>query len=80
MTKEIVVHEFRMGDVEDPNLYAAEPIIQWQQSESGQWIMERAVDQPSWHRSTDPATYGYRFEIRAKLKDIDYTYWVLKWG
>lgn len=78
MPKEFVAHKFRMGDVEDPDLYAAEPIMQWQQSEMGQWIMQRAVEQPSWHRSI--AAHGYQFEIRAKLQDIDYTYWALKWG
>jgi hypothetical protein len=76
----IVVHRFRMGDVEDPDLYAAEPLLEWQNSEMGQWVMERAVDTPEWHRHADLVTYGYQFSIVAKLKDVDYTFWVLKWG
>jgi len=36
----IVVHEFLMGDVEDPDLYAADPLIKWEQSEIGQWVMK----------------------------------------
>lgn len=76
----IVVHRFRMGDVEDPDIYAAEPLYQWQQSEVGQWIMERAVDTPEWHRNVDHTTYGYQYAIVAKLKDVDYTFWALKWG
>jgi hypothetical protein len=31
----VVVHEFTMGDVEDPDIYAAEPLLAWQKSEAG---------------------------------------------
>jgi hypothetical protein len=75
-----IVHRFKMGDVEDPDLYAGEPLWQWQQSEMGQWVMARAVDTPEWHRMADLMNYGYQYAIVAKLKEKDYTYWVLKWG
>lgn len=76
----IVVHRFHMGDVDDPDIYAAQPLYDWKESEMGQWVMERAVDTPEWHRHVDPMSYGYRYAIIARLKDIDYTFWVLKWG
>jgi hypothetical protein len=76
----VIVHRFRMGDVEDPDLYAAEPLLEWQHSEMGEWVMERAVDTPEWHRMADVASYGYKYAIVAKLKDVDYTWWTLKWG
>jgi hypothetical protein len=75
-----VVHRFRMGDVEDPDIYAATPLMEWQESEIGKWIMERAVEQPVWHRHADPMSYGYEYAITARLKDVDYTFWALKWG
>jgi hypothetical protein len=25
-------------------------------------------------------SYGYQYAIVAKLKDVDYTWWTLKWG
>jgi hypothetical protein len=75
-----VVHKFTMGDVDDPDLYAAEPLWQWQQSEMGEWVMARAVDTPEWHRQTDTYHYGYQYAVVAKLKERDYTFWVLKWG
>jgi hypothetical protein len=78
--KKVVVHRFRMGDVDDPDLYAAEPLYQWQCSEMGKWVMARAVDTPEWHRQPDLMQYGYEYAIVAKLKDIDYTFWQLKWG
>ena len=76
----VVVHRFRLGDVEDPDLYAAEPIINWQNSEMGQWVMEKSVEVPEWHRALAPMTYDYQYAIVAFLKDVDYTFWTLKWG
>jgi hypothetical protein len=76
----VVVHNFRMGDVEDPDLYAAEPLYQWQKSEMGEWVMANAVQTPSWHRSADPHNYGYAYSIRAELSPKNYTYWWIKWG
>lgn len=77
--KKLVVHSIKMGDVEDPDLLVAEPIWQWQQTEAGKYIMENSVQQPEWHRSADPTTYGYRYDIVAYLEDKSLTYWKLKY-
>jgi hypothetical protein len=74
-----IVHQFQLGDVDDPDLYAAQPMYEWKESEQGQWVMSKAVETPEWHRYLDPMTYGYKYAIVAKLKDIDYTFWTLKW-
>ena len=76
----MVVHRFKMGDVEDPDLYAAQPLWEWQQSEMGQWVMNHAVDQPEWRRHMNVSLYGYEYIVVAKLTARDYTFWVLKWG
>ena len=76
---DVTVHEFNLGDVEDPDLYAAEPLYQWQQSEAGQWVMAHAVETPFWHRVNDPHYYGYKYYIIARLREQDQTYWTLKW-
>lgn len=76
----ITVHEFRLGDVDDVEIYAAQPLWEWQQSEAGKWVMDHAIEPPEWHRHTDYVSFGHRFIIRAKLKDKDYTFWTLKWG
>lgn len=78
--KTVVVHRFKMSDVEDPDLYAAQPLLEWQKSEMGQWIMERAVDTPEWHRQSSQMDWHTQYAIVAKLKDVDYTFWILKWG
>lgn len=76
----VIVHEFRMGDVEDPDLYAAQPLWDWQQSEIGQWVMEHAIETPSWHRTLDISSFGHAYRIVAEFNSRDYTYWAMKWG
>jgi hypothetical protein len=76
--KEVIVHKIRMGDVEDPDLFVAEPIWQWQQSDEGKWIMEKSKQQPMWKRNIDTASYGYVYTIHAWLDGPDLTYWKLK--
>jgi hypothetical protein len=78
ITSTHIVHEFSLSDVEDPDLLAAEPIWNWQQSESGKWVMENAIQKPSWHRHIDIHTYGYRYQIRADLTDEQVTFFELK--
>jgi hypothetical protein len=75
---DVCVHEFTMGDVEDPDLYAAEPIIAWQKSPAGEFVMEHAAEQPYWVRQIDPGTYGYRYRIMARLSEQNPTFFKLK--
>ena len=77
---DVVVYHFPMGDVEDPDLYAAQPLYDWQQSEAGTWVMEHAVEPPFWVRQPDVSSYGYRYYIVARLKEQDQTYFKLKWS
>jgi hypothetical protein len=77
---DVIVHRFQMGDVEDPDLYAAHPLIEWQKSEMGEWIMEHAMESPMWHRHVDHSSYGHSYAITAKLRGRDHTFWQLKWG
>ena len=76
----VVVHTFTMGDVEDPDLYAAEPLWKWQDSEQGKFVMEHAVDQPEWHRQLDHTSYGYRYAITAELEAKKLSEFYLRWG
>lgn len=76
----VVVHTFTMSDVDDPDLYAAEPLWQWQNTEEGKWVMAHAIETPVWHRHNDVSSYTIRYAITAKLRGRDYTFWQLKWG
>jgi hypothetical protein len=64
----IVVHKFSMGDVEDPDLYAAEPLLQWQNSPAGEYVMKHAIETPIWHRQADPINWGHQYIIVAELE------------
>jgi hypothetical protein len=76
----IKVHEFLMSDVDDFEIYVAEPLYKWEKSDQGQWVMANAVGTPSWHSGWDPNTFSTRVFIVADLMEKDLTYFNLKWG
>ena len=65
---------------DDPEIYAAQPIYEWQQTEQGRWVMAHSSPEPYWNISLDHATYGYQVRIVAQLSDIDNTYYHLKYA
>ena len=77
---DVMVHSFLLGDVEDPDLYAGQPLWEWQESEAGAWVMSHAHDKPYWVRQSDPYNYGFRYYVFARLTESDQVYWQLKWG
>jgi hypothetical protein len=74
------VHEFAVGDVEDPVMYAGETLWSWQQSAAGTWIMDNAEETPYWIKDLDSSTYMYRFRIMARLSESNETFFRLKYG
>jgi hypothetical protein len=73
-------HTFIMGDVDDVDIYVAEPIWKWQQTDAGQWVMDRARDL-TYHTFADPNTMGYRVVIRGEISEgPDLTEYLLKYG
>ena len=74
-----VLHEFFMGDVEDPQIYAAQPLWEWQQTEAGAWAMRNCVETPIWNMSTDPFNYGHKVTVLGDLHEHDHTYFRLKY-
>ena len=78
-TIEYVVHKIKMGDVEDPDLFVAQPIYEWQQTDKGKYIMKNSAPSPLWQRSADPHTYGHLYTIKAYLTPKQLTYYKLKY-
>ena len=76
----ITLHTFTLGDVEDPYLYAAFPIHEWQKTDHGQWCMEHAIGESTFWCRADPDTWGFRVEVVGELTEHDLTYFKLKWG
>jgi len=75
----MILHSFNMGDVEDPYLYAAFPISEWQNTEHGKWVMENALEPPVFNIDVDPWKYGYRVTIVGELKPEAATFFKLKY-
>ena len=76
----VVVHAFSVGDVEDPEIYAAQPIWDWQQSDPGKFVMEHALETPSYHQQLDYNSFGYRYAITAELESKKLSEFYLRWG
>jgi hypothetical protein len=74
---EIVVHKINMGDVEDPDLWVAQSLYEWEKSDPGKWIMSVSAPTPSWHRI--PCDHGWQYLIKAYLSGKDYTFYRLKY-
>lgn len=78
--KEFIVHVIKLGDVEDPDLFVAEPLIDWENSTKGKWIIANAVETPSWHRVINEHTFGYNYEIRAKFSGSTITEYLMRFA
>ena len=78
MTK-LVVHKFRVGDVDDPELYCSAPMLAWQKTDIGQWVMENAVEQPTYFIKPDIEYAGYNITIVADFKEEDAVLYSLRW-
>lgn len=78
--KQVIVHTFVLGDVDDPDLYAAEPIYNWQQTDHGKWVMEHCEDVPVWNRYLEPMNYGHKYMIAATFDTKKLTEYYLRWG
>ena len=76
----VVVHRFKMSDVEDPDIYVAEPIWKWQQTDAGKFVMENAIGQPEWHYQRTSVDYGFAVAIVAELHVKKLSEFYLKWG
>ena len=76
----VVVHRFKIYEIDDPVSYAADGLLEWEKSEIGQWVMTHAVETPEWRKQDNIAEYCIDMIIVAKLFEQDYTFWQLKWN
>lgn len=77
---DMCVHEFVVGDVEDPVLYAGAPLVEWQESAAGAWVMNNAEETPYWVKYLDIGTYQYRFRVMARLSEQNLTFFMIKYN
>ena len=74
----MIFHRFKLSDCEDPDIYAAAPIFEWQKTEAGQWVMAHCRD-PAYKVTTNFDTIEYEVVIYGDLSDEDATYYTLKY-
>ena len=75
----LVVHEFSLADVDDVEIYAAEPLYKWENTEEGKWVLENAVISPTWNTIQDFSTYSVKIRVIAEFSELDATYFILKY-
>lgn len=79
--RKVTVHEFIIpADTDDPDIFAAQPLYEWEHSEKGQWVMKNACDHPEWQRMQDHLSWQYKYIIRAKFMGPALTEWLLRYG
>lgn len=76
----VVMGQLKLGDVEDPEIYAAGPLMEWQNTEKGKWCLKNSIDAPYYTISPDPINWGYTIKIAGALMEKDFTYFTLRWG
>lgn len=74
----MIFHTFTLGDVEDPDIYAAGPMLDWQRTEKGKWVMEHGQDL-TYTIHPDMNTFGYKVTIKGYLNQEDEVYYTLKY-
>ena len=74
----MIFHQFNLGDVEDPDIYAAQPMWEWQQTEKGRWVMEHGLEL-AYSIYPDVQNFGYKVSITGLLNSEDEVYYTLKY-
>jgi hypothetical protein len=75
----IVFHRFNLGDV-DVDVYIAEHIYKWQQTEHGQWVMQHAHD-IGYQTQIDSDRWGYDVAVYGSINDdAALTEYHLRWS
>ena len=79
-TQKVMLHNFTVGDVEDPMLYASFTIQEWQQTEKGQWCTEHCEGEIYFQSWADPISLGYKIVLEGEMSEQNYTFFKLKWS
>lgn len=72
-------HSFTLGDVDDIEIHASQPIYEWQQTPQGKWVMQHAQDL-AWQHQLDPNVWGYRVTVYGYLQPQLATEYVLRYS
>jgi len=75
-----VVHEIKLGDVDDPEIYLSQAFHTWStDTEKGQWVMKHAKE-ITYHIHSDIMSGGYSVRFSGLITDRHWTVFVLKYA
>ena len=77
--QKIIFHRFGIGDPDDPEIYAAQPLYEFMQTEKGQWVKANCAD-PCYIIRPDLTTYGQQVIVYGEVEDILATEYCLRWA
>lgn len=72
-------HSFTLNDVDDVEIYAAQPIYEWQHTPPGKWVMEHAND-VTWQKDNHFKFLGYRVTVYGYLEPKLAIEYLLRFG
>lgn len=76
----ILVHSFNLAhQIDDPDVFAGQPLYEWEKSEVGQWVMKHSIEKPFWQRTDGFNYFGYEYRVYARFTPEDETYYRLKY-
>jgi hypothetical protein len=77
--QKIIFHRFGIGDPDDPEIYAAQPLHEFMQTEKGQWVKANCAD-PKYIIRSDKLTWGQQVIVYGEVEDILATEYCLRWA
>ena len=69
-----------LGDVEDPELYAAEPLLSFEKSDKGQWLKKHSYRDMEYSIIPDHEKMGFIVGVFAWLDEKEMLLYKLKWS
>jgi len=77
--KGVLVKEIKMGDVDDPYLYAAFPLSEWEKTEEYKWIKSQLAAGEELVFFCDNHYFGFIIRVYAPLQGEALTFYKLKY-
>lgn len=74
----VIVATIYMPDNDDPQLYAADYIYKWENTEAGKFVMRNSISQPTFNTWMDVETIGYKIAISAELESKKLSEYILR--
>jgi len=75
---QVIVHEFYVYELEDPDVHAATFLYNWESTERGRWAFKNSLSTPTWHRCHCGHSLGWKYIVKAELGGATLTEWLLK--